>query len=129
VKDAAAVTAKADAGEGVGAALVLWAGILGPPVVFLVDLTLSYALAYWACSSGHRVVLDLVTLCALAIVFLCGWNAWRLLEGSPGADPQGGHRGDRTRFMAQVGLLTSALFTLAVLAFAVPRLVIGPCYP
>ncbi len=114
---ASPVEAKAESGEGAGA-LALWAGVLGPPVVFLADLLVSYGMAYWACSSGRRWALDLVSLASVALVVLCGLTAWRLREGS-----------DRTRFMGTVGLLSSALFLLATLGFLVPRLVIGPCYP
>ncbi len=124
----AALPAKAESGEGAGA-LVLWAGVLGPPVVFLVDLLVSYSMAYWACSSGRRWALDLVTLVAAALVVLCGLTAWRLVGGSGPADPQGAWPADRTRFLGLVGLASSALFLLATLAFTVPRLVIGPCYP
>ena len=124
----AAVPARAESGGGKGA-LVLWAGVLGPPIVFLTDLLVSYGVAYWACSSGRRWALDLVTLVAVALVVVCGVTAWRLLEGSGPADPQGAWPADRTRFMGTVGLASSLLFLLATLGFIVPRLVIGPCYP
>ncbi len=124
----AAIPARAESGEGKGA-LLLWAGVLGPPIVFLTDLLVSYAMAYWACSSGRRWALDLVTLASVARVVLCGLTAWRLWAGAGAADPQGAFPADRTRFMGMVGLLSSALFLLATLGLLVPRLVIGPCYP
>ncbi len=124
----AGAAARAESGEGAGA-LVLWAGVLGPPIVFLTDLLVSYSMAYWACSSGKRWALDLVTLAAVALVLLCGVTAWRLSVATRRADPGAAHPADRTRFLAVVGLLSSALFLFATLAFTVPRLVIGPCYP
>ncbi len=124
----AAVEAKAGSGEGTGA-LALWAGVLGPPLVFLADLLVSYGVAYWACSSEKRWALDLVTLASVALVVLCGLTAWRLRVGSGPADSQGACPADRTRFLAMVGLASSALFLLGTLGFLVPRLVIGPCYP
>jgi hypothetical protein len=128
VSPASVDRAKAESGEGAGA-LVLWAGVLVPPLVFLTNLLVSYAMAYWACSTGKRWALDVVTLVALAIVLYCGFTAWRLLGASAGGDVEGAHADDRNRFLALVGLLVSALFTVATLAFLVPRLVIGPCYP
>jgi hypothetical protein len=130
VKSSAAEAAadKATTAEG-GGALLLWAGVLGPPTVFLTNLIVSYAMAYWACTSGKRWALDLVTLVSLALVGLCGLTAWRLYAGTRDATADAAYERDRTRFMGVVGVLTSALFVLATLALMVPRLVIGPCFP
>jgi hypothetical protein len=105
----------------------LWAGVLGPPVVFLSDLGISYGVANWACSSGQKWVLDVVTLAALGLIIVAAVGSRRRLREAQGADTQGGHAEDRRRFMAAAGLLSCLFFAVAVLSFALPRLVLHPC--
>ncbi len=115
-------------GAGPACVLLMWAGLLVPPVVFLTDLLVSYSLAYWACSTGKRWVLDLVTLASLVLIAGCGGIAGRVFEASRRGGVAAG-TGDAARFLGLVGLLSSLLFAIACLAFAVPRIVVGPCYP
>jgi hypothetical protein len=110
------------------------AGLTLGPLAWLVQLTLNVALASAACYpndaplplpawSGLAPVLWLAEILALALCALGGWLAWRNWRASSGERPGTGHvllgSGDgRTRFLAMAGMLTSALFLLAV-GFAV----------
>jgi hypothetical protein len=108
--------------------LALWTGILGPPIVWYADLTMSYPLVYVACTSGRTLWLHVVTVVALVLVAGSGLTAWRCLRSVPTDAPTlGGWPVDRSRFMAIVGLASSALFLLAVIAQAIPRWILGPC--
>ncbi len=108
--------------------LALWTGILGPPIVWYADLTASYPLVHPACHSGSMLSLHVVTVLALLLVAGSGLTAWTCLRSVPAdASTQGGWPVDRSRFMALVGLGSSALFFLAVIAQAIPRWVLGPC--
>jgi hypothetical protein len=116
---------------GTKADLALWAGILAGPFAWASDLGISYALVQWTCGSRHTSVLHLVTLATLVLIAAGATVSWRVLSATPaaaaGADPDMGGFFDRPRFMAVLGLLTSALFAVLVVASAVPRWVLDAC--
>jgi hypothetical protein len=110
------------------APLPLWTGILAGPVAWAVDLTASYALVKWTCEAQSGVALHLVTIVALAIVFTGFVTSWMALKRTTDDVPtDGAHPRQRARFMAILGLSTSALFTLAIAAGAVPRWILDAC--
>jgi hypothetical protein len=117
------------------------AGLGLGPLAWFVQLSLNVALASAACYpkdiplplpawSGLAPVLWLAELVALVLCVLGGWLAWRNWRRSTGERPAAGHapsgNGDgRTCFLALAGMLTSALFLLAI-GFAVISTAIGP---
>ena len=106
----------------------LWIGILVAPVAFLLNLEVGYALVPTACSSGNELLTHLVHLAALALAVFGGVTAWRCWKGTgeiwPGGD---GGPVARSRFMAGLGWLTSALYALVILAQWIPSFVLDPC--
>jgi len=107
-------------------ALVLWSVVLGPPILLLANLQLAYMMVPWACVRGARWPLHLVPPVMLLLaggVALLAWRVWR----RAGEDDHGASAAARTRFMAMVGLLSVALFTLAIVAQWIPIFVLGPC--
>jgi hypothetical protein len=106
----------------------LWAGLLLAPLAFLLSLEVSYAAVTRACFDTGRGLIHLVQLGCLALAVVGGlvaWRTWRA-EGSAWPGQEGGAPG-RTRFMAGLGLLTSALFVLVILAQGIPGFVLSPC--
>jgi amino acid transporter len=107
----------------------LWFGILGSAIVWVIQLQTSYAMVPWACSSGHRWILPLVSvafLIAAAIPGIVSWRLWRKMNGSQSSERE--TRGDgRRRFMALLGLMDSTLFLLLILAQGIPVFFIHPC--
>jgi hypothetical protein len=106
----------------------LWTGLLLAPAAFLLGLEVSYAAVTRACFDTGRGLIHLVQLgCLLLAVLgtLVAWRNWRT-EGSAWPGQEGGASG-RTRFMAGLGLLTSALFILVILAQGIPGFVLSPC--
>jgi hypothetical protein len=107
---------------------MLWAGILGGPVAWALDLTISYAIVQWTCSSQYTSVLHLITIAALLITAGGAFASWTALRRAHGAASDDGPRpADRGRFMAVLGLLLSALFALTMIGNAVPRLALDAC--
>jgi hypothetical protein len=106
----------------------LWAGFLLAPTAFLLNLELAYALVPTACSSQNRLLVHMVHLGCLLIALTGGFFARRLWrscgETWPGEE---GGRVSRSRFMAGIGLLLSALFVLVIVAQWIPSLVLNPC--
>jgi hypothetical protein len=117
--------------------LGLWSGLLGAPLAWLATLELGFALAPWACARDHHAVLHLVTVVGAALAAGAGglsWLTWAREPRRPGATADGlgpsttdGPGPTRRRFLGAVGLASSALFTLAILASEVPVIVLGAC--
>ena len=111
----------------------LWIGVLAGPLAWAALLQTNYSMSYVACERGSKWMLHLATLVALLLVWGAAWLAWRAKppgedDSGPSIDP--GKTGLlRARFMAIGGLALCAWFTLAILAFEVPALILKPCNP
>src|SRR3954453_22706985 len=124
----ATVNTKQKSEAGIPRDLALWAGILAGPVAFALDEEISYAVTQKACSTGDHFILHLVSVLALCLIAAGAISAWRVFVRLPtDADQKGGGEGDRSRFMAIAGLVLCLLFTMFVIAEAVPRFILGPC--
>ena len=101
--------------------IALWAGLLMAPLATLIQLQTSYSLVNPSCASGNRGVLHLVSLVAfMACTF--GLVTASLFLFDKSGDPNG-----RTRFMAWVGTLLSALCALVVAAEWLAVFIYDPC--
>ena len=107
--------------------LPLWAGLLSGPTAWGLDLGISYALVKWACATHRGDVLRLLSATALAIVAGGAVLSWQALRTARGEPDDGGAPRQRARFMAMLGLMSSALFALAIVAGAVPRWMLDAC--
>lgn len=108
--------------------LPLWTGILAGPVVWALDLCVSYALVKWTCSSQRTLLMHLISPVCLALVLggaAVSWLALRRTSGHPATG--GGSPLAREHFMAVLGLTSSALFALTIVAGAIPRWVLDAC--
>jgi hypothetical protein len=106
----------------------LWVGLLLAPIAFLINLEVAYALVPTACSSGNELPVHLVHLLCLLLTlygFLSAWRGWKA-TGGVWSDEAGGPLA-RSRFMAGVGLLVSAMFVLVIVAQWIPSFVLDPC--
>ncbi len=106
----------------------LWLGLLGPAVVWLTQFELNYLLVPWVCAHGHREVLAVVSVVALACaggLGLLAWTNWRRAgQHWPGEQSD---TATRTRFLAVLGLLVSGLFFLLIAAQGIAVWFINPC--
>lgn len=108
--------------------VALWTGLLLPPAAFLLNLEVAYALVPAACSGGSRLPIHLVHFACLVLAIVGGivaWGRWNA-GGRQWPGSQGG-RTSRTRFMAGLGLLMSALFALVIVAQWIPSFILSPC--
>lgn len=131
---------------------LLWFGLIGAPFAWtdqtLVDLAVTshgcyprlFPLATPALA-GLRAIVLTVSIAALIVCIAAGMAAlktWRQTrhehQGSSGKGEQHGHAAalletgeGRTRFLALSALMTSIVFTIAVLAHGVSILIVGPC--
>jgi hypothetical protein len=108
--------------------LPLWTGILAGPAAWASDLGISYALVKWTCSSQRQLLLLAMTPVALGVVTAGAIVSWLALRRTPPhLSTDGGDPLERARFMAILGLVTNALFALAILAGGIPRWVLDAC--
>jgi hypothetical protein len=109
--------------------LGLWTGVLGSAIVWAIQLQTSYALVPWACSSGHRWMLPVVSLAFLVLASIPGiiaWKLWREASAARATERETAGAG-RRRFMAMLGMMNSSVFFLLILAQGLPVFFIHPC--
>jgi nicotinamide riboside transporter PnuC len=107
---------------------VLWFAVLAGPLAWMLGLNAQYSLVRVACARDNMLYLHAVSILTLLLAASGGWVAWREWRrtGRAWPDEQGGTMA-RSRFMVALGLLGSALFTLAILAQWVASLFLNPC--
>lgn len=111
--------------------LALWAGLLGPPVLWLMLLETNYVLAYEACADREKWFLHLAIAVSIALGAAAGIAAWK--SGPPQDDEEHSDpwtvrtREIRARWMSAAALALTAWFLLVMLAMAIPPLVLLSC--
>jgi hypothetical protein len=131
---------------------LLWFGLLGGPAAWTMQTLVDLALTSHGCYprlfplaapmlAGLRGILVTVSFAALIVCFFAAFAAIRTWgqtrhehQASTGAGEKHGpgaallETGEgRTRFLALSGLMTSIVFTIAVLAHTVSIFIVGPC--
>jgi hypothetical protein len=105
----------------------LWTGLLLAPTACLLNLEIGYMLVHPACLQHGRIWLHVLHL-LMVLLALGGWWAARRgrdLESRPSraaADVEA-----RSQFMGTLGMWTSGLFAVVILAQSVPTFVLHPC--
>lgn len=115
------------AGTGWTGPLALWTGILAGPTAWMLDLGIAYPLAQLSCIHGRSPIVGWLTIGALLMIAGGAWVSWRSLQALPDLPTDGGTPEPRARFMALVGLGTSAFFTLVVIAGDLARWILHGC--
>lgn len=109
--------------------LALWIEMLGPPVLWLMQFEVRYALVPWCCANGTRYPLWAASVGSLilgAVMVVMSCVSWKHSVSSElMVDATIGQR--RARFMATVGLMSSTLFFMVMAAQAIPVAFIDPC--
>ena len=108
--------------------MTLAAAFVVPPLAFLLNLQINYALVLWACASGHEFVLHLVSMGTLLLAAgggLIAWREWRRGGRRWPGQQEGGP--PRNPFVPVMGILMSAMFFLVILAQWLPNFVLSPC--
>jgi hypothetical protein len=101
-----------------------WFGLLTAPVAWLVQFELNYALVQWVGLYQTYWPLYLVSFVFLLIAlggFALSWRNLQVAKQGGVGDDQANMRG---RFMATVGMMLSALFSLLIILQAIPNFVL-----
>jgi|SRR3954447_8826222 hypothetical protein len=116
-----------------------WTGILGPPIAWMLHFQIAYFLVPRECSVQKHLALHVTFVVCFATSIACGVIAYGLLGLRAARVPaeQSGGAVDtlpdeaasaRPRFMAWVGVMSSAMFTLVILAQWIANFFIDPCW-
>lgn len=95
----------------------LWFGALAGPVAFLIDLQIEYAIIEYACANHANWIFWLTTLVSLLVA----------IGGVVIAFPYTASGDKRIHFMAWSGVAISAMFSLAIIAMAIPQIFLKAC--
>ncbi|HWR15932.1 MAG TPA: hypothetical protein VN577_13980 [Terriglobales bacterium] len=108
------------------AAVQFYAVAIGP-IAAAVDMGLSYATVYHACSTGHHYVLHVISVVCVLFALSGAYVGWREYQTVREYSDDGGHPLDRTHFLALMGVVASIGFALVIVALAVPKFILSPC--
>jgi hypothetical protein len=93
----------------------LWYGLLGGPIVWFFGLLAGYPLVEVACTKRSMFPLHLGSVVALSLVLGAGWAAWsQWSRVGRGWASEASDARTRSRFMAVMGVILSALFAMAI---------------
>ena len=107
---------------------LLSAAVFLGPLAALGDLQIAYMLVAPSCEAGTTLPLHLVHLAMLAVAVGGGASGWIALRAVGAGRPHGdAGRHARTRFLAVLGMLLSALFAFVVVAQWLGDFVLSPC--
>ena len=112
----------------IGTALRLWIGMLLAPIAWGIQLQSVYLTSEYGCFTSDYTWNHVLSALMLVTAMVGGAIAW-LEWAAAGAttDEEGGDRMSRRRFMALIGILTSALFSVTIVAEWLPTLMRVPC--
>jgi hypothetical protein len=113
---------------------VQWIGVLAAPIAWAVQLQAAYSFSRFACShpwcsSAHHAT-SAGTFIIAVIGAIIAWSEHsRLSRQLPEetAEPEESVT-SRARFMAWLGVITSVLFALVIVAQWLPTIFIDPCW-
>lgn len=108
--------------------LALWFGLLGGPTAVFANVLVGYPSVDRACVSNSSTVLHLLTLMFLGIAILAGVVAWYLRQRAGDWPGTAGGVLPRSRFMATVGILASALSVFGIILQWIPIFFLGACH-
>ncbi len=112
----------------IGTAFRLWVGLLLPPAVWAIQLQVLWLTSEYGCVTADFTWNHVTSVAALLFSLAGVWIAfgeWRAAGG--GTDDDNATQRSRRRFMALVGILGGALFTVLIFAQWLPTLVGVPC--
>ncbi len=104
--------------------LGLWLGIIGPPSLWLIQFQSVYLMVYPACGTGRTLNIGLT--CAVFFVVIAALGIYPRKNWMDNRTPENVVSRTR-RFMSIVGVMTTALFLLVVVAQWIAGVMVDPC--
>ena len=106
----------------------LWLLIVAAPIIVAIEMQINYVLVRLACSAQRNIALYVVTSVAIVLTVvtaLIAWMVWRV-EGTswPTEAPD---LSSRIRFIAVLGMLSSGMSLLVIIAQGIAMVLFNPC--
>jgi hypothetical protein len=106
----------------------LWLLIVAAPIIVAIEMQTNYVLVRQACSAQRNVALYTVTIVAIVLTVataLIAFAVWRV-EGTtwPNESPD---LSARIRFIAVLGILSSGMSLLVIVAQGIATVMFNPC--
>lgn len=112
----------------IGVALRLWIGMLLAPIAWGIQLQSVYLTSEFGCFTSDFMWNHVVSGLALTVALVGGAIAWlEWIAAGATTDATGADLLSRRRFMALLGVLISALFSVTIVAQWLPTLLRVPC--
>lgn len=105
-------------------------GLFAAPLAWFFQLLIAYSMVRTVCAASSMWMLHLVSVLALAGAvtgLVNAYRAWRS-EGGGLHEIGGGAVGDRSRFVGQVGSISSAFFIILIVVTWMTMFVLHPCW-
>lgn len=97
--------------------VALWFGALAPPIAWLIDLQIKYAIVQYVCQNRSEWIFWVTAFGSLIVAVAGGLVAF----------PYAASDDRREHFMALAGIGISAMFSIAIIAMAIPDIFIKAC--
>jgi hypothetical protein len=110
--------------------LLLWVGVLLAPIAWLIQFEIRYSLVAAVCENNTRIPLYIISGVFFAIMALGGVLSWRnwVREGKASPTDKRGDPHERNLFLSLLGILTSGLFALILVAQTIASVMVNPCW-
>ena len=115
------LTSSAEAPPPRGSA-ALWFAFLGAPAAWFISLVVSYYAVHEVCRVHSPLAPRIVSLLALVVAVAAGLTARAIWMQASGVTAE------RTRFMAQIGVMAGSVFSLIVVLHLVATLLLPGCH-
>jgi hypothetical protein len=104
-----------------------WFGILAGPLAWLTQFLTNYALVRRECMGHTKLALHIVSAVFLAIVVLSGIVSAMYFLKTRQFSAASEQLAARRHFMAALGIFSALLFSVAIIAQAIPSFILDPC--
>jgi hypothetical protein len=113
-----------------GRSIALWAGVIGAPAAWGVQLVIGYAFSQRACNGNGHGTMHAITA-AFAILAMTGaflsWRDWKKAGGGSPDNADGGPVA-RDRFLGGLGMALGILSTIVVVAQGIASFYFDGCW-
>jgi hypothetical protein len=100
-----------------------WAGLVGPPLAWMLHHQLGSDLNFADCARGDGPLVAAVGAAALAVTLLSGWLSWRGWRASDAGEAR-----PTDRFVAILGMMSAALLGLTIAVQVLAGLIVPACF-
>ena len=108
----------------------LWLLVVLGPIILAIEMEINFALVRQACSAQRNLVLYAVIIVAIALTVATAFVAFAIWKQAGTTWPsEAPDLATRIRFITVLGILSSAMSFLVVLAQGIATIYFNPCQP